>query len=118
MISGIYSGLAALKAIQTKTGSIANNVANLNSDGYKKTKVTLQEGAPQQGPTVKVEKIQTPGPLVYEQISEGRELVEKSNVELTEELPNMMLSKRVYQANLKTIQVEDEMLGMLLDIKG
>lgn len=118
MISGIYSGLAALQAIQTKTGSIANNVANVNSDAYKKTRVTLQEGAPQQGPTVNIEKIQTPGPLVYEQTNNGRELVEKSNVELTEELPEMMISKRVYQANLKTIQTEDEMLGMLLDIKG
>lgn len=118
MISGIYSGLAALNAIQTKTGAIAGNVANINSDGYKKTRVTLQEGAVQQGPTVALEKIQTPGPLVYEQTSAGQELVEKSNVEITEELPNMMISRRAYQANLKTLQTENEMLGMLLDLKG
>ena len=42
----------------------------------------------------------------------------KSNVELGEELPNMMLSRRFFQANLKTVQIVDEMLGSLLDIKS
>jgi flagellar hook protein FlgE len=29
-----------------------------------------------------------------------------------------MLSRRFFQANLKTVQVQDEMLGSLLDIKS
>ena len=43
--------------------------------------------------------------------------VEQSNVDLGQELPSLMLSKRYFQANLKIIQTEDEMLGSLLDIK-
>ncbi len=117
MISGIYSGLSALQAIQTKAQSSASNTANINTDGYKKTKVTLHEGEPQ-GVTTHIQRIETPGPLVYEQTPEGTTLVEKSNVDITEEIPQMMINKRVYQANLKTIQTENEMLGMLLDIKG
>lgn len=118
MISGIYSGVSALKAIATKTQSVANNTANINTDGYKKTRVTLKEGAPQQGVTADIHKIETPGPLVYEQTQKGVVQVEKSNVDIAEEIPQLLLSRRNYQANLKTIQVEDEMLGMLLDIKG
>ncbi len=117
MIGGIYSGLSALQAVQKKVDSISHNTANVNTDGFKKTKVTLNEGVPQ-GVVAEVRKVETPGPLVYEQGPTGSELVEKSNVELSEELPNMMLSKRALQANIKTIQAVDEMLGSLLDIKG
>ncbi len=119
MISGIYSGLSALNAIQTKTNSIANNTANVNTDGFKKTRVTLHEGTlDNSGVTAYVRKVETPGPQVYEQTQSGETLVEKSNVDLTEELPQMMLSRRNFQANIKAIQAADEMLGSLLDIKG
>ena len=117
MISGIYSSISALLGFQTKVESTANNVANVNSDGYKKTKVTLHEGQTQ-GVTVNIQQVEDPGPMVYEQTNEGQVLVEKSNVDLTEELPNLMLAKRFYQANLKVIKTEDEMLGSLLDIKS
>ena len=117
MISGIHSALSGLLAIQKKVDSTANNVANVNTDGYKKTRVTLHEQEPQ-GVKAEVQQINTPGPMVYEQTPEGETLVEKSNVELSEELPSMMLSRRLFQANLKTVQIEDEMLGSLLDIKS
>lgn len=117
MIGGIYSGLSALRAIQTKVDSTANNTANINTDGFKKTQVNLVGGAPHTV-TAEVRKVETPGPLVYEQGPDGAGLVEKSNVELSEEIPNMMLSKRAFQANVKAIQAADEMLGYLLDIKG
>ena len=119
MISGIYSGLSALNAIQTKTNSIADNTANVDTDGFKRTKVTLQEGQPQgSGVSAYVQRIETPGSKVYEQTPKGETLVEKSNVDLTEELPRMLLSRRNFQANIKAIQTQDEMLGSLLDIKG
>ena len=116
MLSGIYSGVSALNAIQTRMQSTANNTANINTDGFKKTRVTLVEA--DSGVTTNVQRVETPGPMVYEATPAGEALVEKSNVELTEELPNMMIDRRVYQANIKTIQAQDEMLGSLLDIKG
>jgi len=117
MISGIHSALSGLVAIQKKVEANANNVANVNTDGYKKTSVTLQEQEPQ-GVKAEVRQMATPGPMVYEQTPAGEILVEKSNVELSEELPSMMLSRRLFQANLKTVQIEDEMLGSLLDLKS
>jgi flagellar basal body rod protein FlgG len=117
MINGINSGLSALRAIQTKVDSAANNTANINSDGYKKTRVTLYEDQTQ-GVTANISKVETPGPLVYEKTTEGQTLIEKSNVELAEELPNLILSQRAMQANIKTIQTQDEMAGYLIDIKS
>ena len=117
MLSGISLGLSALKAIQTRTQSTANNTANVNTDGFKKTRVTMVEAVPQ-GVTTNVQRMDTPGPMVYEPTQEGEVLVEKSNVDLTEELPQMLIDRRAFQANIKTIQAQDEMLGSLLDIKG
>lgn len=117
MLSGISSGLSALKAIQTRTQATANNTANINTDGFKKTRVSMVEAEPQ-GVTTNVQQVLTPGPMVYEPTQAGEVLVEKSNVELTEELPQMMIDRRGFQANIKMIKAQDEMLGSLLDIKG
>jgi len=117
MINGIGSSLSGLLALQKKNESIANNTANVNTDGFKKTRVTLQEGA-EGTVTTNIETVSTPGPMVYEQTTEGQTLVEQSNVDLAEEIPQQLMNKRFYQANLKTIQTQDEMLGSLLDIKS
>ncbi len=117
MISGINSSLSGLLALQKKNESIANNTANVNTEGYKKTRVTLNEEAVG-GVSATVSKVETPGPLVVENTSAGETQQEQSNVDIGEEIPEQLLTKRFYQANLKTIQTQDEMLGSLLDIKG
>ena len=117
MIVGMYSSISGLRAFEKQLDSIADNVANVNTDGFKKTRVTLYEGKPL-GVTPQVERISTPGPRVYENTGNGQETVEKSNVDLGEELPRLMLTKRYYQANLRLIRTEDEMHGSLLDVKG
>lgn len=42
--------------------------------------------------------------------------LEGSNVDLAEEMVNMTILQRSYQANIKVIQIEDEMKGDVLDI--
>lgn len=116
MINGISAALSGLTSLQKKNESIANNTANVNTDGYKKTRVTLQEELPQ-GVSTNVSQIDTPGPMALERTTEGEVMVEQSNVDLGEEIPQQLLTKRFFQANLKTIQVHDEMLGSLIDIR-
>ncbi len=118
MVSGIQAALSGLAALQKKTAATAHNTANIDTDGYKKVRVNLSETTPPGGVEAKTEVVTTPGPLVQEQTASGPELVEQSNVELSEELPNLMLSRRYFQANLKVVQTEDERLGHLLNIKS
>ena len=118
MVSGIQAALSGLMALQKKTAATAHNIANVNTEGYKKVRVTMAETTPPGGVEAKAEVVTTPGPLVQKQTASGQELVEQSNVELTEELPNLMLSRRYFQANLKVVQTEDERLGYLLNIKS
>jgi len=116
VIRATSSALAALKAFSTKIEATAHNTANIETDGYKKTRVTIEENQAHE-PSARAEKTNTPGPIVQQQAADGSlEMVEKSNVELTEEIPNLTLSRRFFQANLKTVQTEDQMLGSLMDI--
>jgi flagellar basal body rod protein FlgC len=115
MIPIISSNLSALRAFGKKMAVIANNVANIKSEGFKKSRAVLKEG-PVNGVSVEISKIETPGPLVPVEEDGKTVLKETSNVELAQEIPQASLTKRYYQANLAVLDEEDEMLGTLLDI--
>ena len=117
MVGGISSALSGLGAAGVQMANTANNVANLNSEGFKKGRVLQAEQRPQ-GVTAVVDTVETPGAYVVEDTAQGQALVEQSNVDLTEEIPQMMLTQHSYNANLKTLQVADEMTTSLLDIKA
>ena len=117
MISSVYPAMSALSAFQKKMDVTANNVANVNTDSFKKSRTTMEEGA-NGGVTASIQQIDTPG-MVREVVTDnGIEEVESSNVDLAEELPEMIVTESAYKANTKTIQTQDEMLGSLLDIIG
>jgi len=115
MVSAVQSALSGLQAFGTRIQSNANNVANANTDGFKKSRVILASAEPQ-GVKATVEKVNSPGSSVYQETSEGMELVELSNVDPGAELPEMIINSHAYKANLKTLQAADEMTGELLKI--
>ena len=116
MIRAIYKSPSALVAFGKKMAVIANNLANIESEGYKKRRAMLVED-PVKGVSVEIRRIETPGHRRL--VEEDGEWVEKeaSNVDLAEEITQANLTRRYYQANLKPVQTVDEMLGSLLDIK-
>lgn len=114
MISGVNSALSALQAFGTKIESNGNNIANSNTDGFKRTRVTLTNVEPN-GVKANVDKMETPGPITYNQEGEQTEL---SNVDLGVEIPDMMINSNYYKANLKTLQVADELTQSVLDLKA
>jgi flagellar hook protein FlgE len=117
MISALNSAVSALRAFVTKVGVSGDNIANVNTDGFKKNRATLSEDQ-NGGVWVDISRDESPG-FRYNVIQNG-EVLEKetSNVDLTEEIPNLMITRRAYQANLKTLETQDEMLGSLLDAVG
>ena len=117
MISATQSALSGLKAITTRLNSNANNVANISTENFKRTRVLLSDEQPG-GVKTNVEKVNTPGSKIYQETNSGTELVELSNVDLADELPDMMLNTTFYKANLRTIQTTEEMYGSLLDLKA
>jgi len=117
MIPSVNSTILALQAYKARLGVTADNIANANTDAFKKSRATLQEGT-NGDVQVDINRVTTPGHR-YQEL-EGDQLVEKesSNVNLEEEVPEMMVTQRIYEANLKVLQTQDKMSGTLLDIMG
>jgi flagellar hook protein FlgE len=100
---------AAVSGINVSAQSVAlssNNVANVNTEGYRAK--TLQQQDLEQG-GVRATGIQenpeptTPG---------------GSNVDLANEAVNLDIKGLSYQADLKFLQVQQNMLGAALDLKA
>lgn len=110
----INTTLSALQAHNRKMDVTANNVANVNTNGFKRDRAIFQEG-PAGGVSVKIHKDHTPAPtdpLAPEHPDIPSEL---SNVDLTTEIPGMIPTEIGYKANLTVIKTRDEMVGRLLD---
>ena len=117
MITGIHSTLSALRAFGDKIDVAAHNVANVDTEGFKKQRAILSEEA-DQGVRVDIERVNTPGPQIPS-VEDGQTVMrEGSNVDLAEELPETMLVRRYYQANLRLLETQEEMVGSLVDILG
>ncbi len=117
MISALNSTISALRAFVTKLGVTADNIANVNTDGFKRNRAILHADH-NGGVRVEIKRDDSPG-LRYDVIENGKKVEkETSNVDLIEEIPNLMVTKRAYQANLKSLETQDEMLGSLLDTVG
>ena len=117
MISGVYAALSGLQAYSTRMANNANNVANMNTDGFKRDRVILSTQAPQ-GVRATVEKVSSPGPVVAEATDQGYEMIEQSNVDLSEEVPEFTMNQHGHDANVRTIQAADQMMQSLLDLKA
>jgi len=117
MMSSIRSTLSALKAFDKKMAVIANNVANVETEEFKKSRATLVEG-PENTVKVEITQPEDPGPTVVEVKDDQIEEKEMSNVDLTEEIPQSIVAQRGYEANLATIRTQDQMLNSILDIVG
>ncbi|MFW5984699.1 MAG: flagellar basal-body rod protein FlgG [Halanaerobiaceae bacterium] len=76
-----------------------SNPGGLNSEGRNLYEETVASGPAMEG---------TPGSEGFGTISQG--FLEKSNVEVVEEMANMIGAQRAYEVNSKSIQAADEML--------
>ena len=112
MVSGIGASLAGLVAFEKKVSAAANNIANSNTVGYKKTESVITEDESNL-PELSLKQVDTPGPLVQE--ADGK-MSEQSNVDLAEELTQVIVAQRSYEANLKALRAQNDSLGKALDI--
>ncbi|MDA8138866.1 MAG: flagellar basal body protein [Desulfobacteraceae bacterium] len=117
MISPVSSALSAISAYQKRMDVTADNVANIETDRFKKSRVNMEEGE-NGGVKTSIQRIDTPG--MTKEVMRGTSLdeTESSNVDLAEELTDMMTTKAGYTANAKTLKTQNEMLGNLFDILG
>ncbi|MGE5841135.1 MAG: flagellar basal body protein, partial [Deltaproteobacteria bacterium] len=108
MSDAINTALSALRATLRKQDVTANNIANVNTHDFKKNKADFEETSPA-GVKVTISRPETPAaPLPADEVGEGHEM---SNVSVEEELVDLITTRHLFTANIKTIQTEDEMQG-------
>jgi len=100
MISGIQSALSGLQAYSLATEATANNIANVNTNGFKKDRVTLSAQSPQGVSATVVDKVDTPGDYAVESTSQGDQMVEQSNVDISHccliDFPTIKFAEKQY----------------------
>ncbi len=107
---GTVSVLQAGQTNMTQVGTIQLvnfiNPSGLKSIGKNLFKETAASGAPITG---------TPGTNGLGTVSQG--FLEMSNVNVVEEMVNLIVGQRAYEANSKSIQTADTMLATAINIK-
>lgn len=94
---GTISG-NAVQAFGTSQQITAHNVANLNTDDFKASRVVFQEDA-RGGVTATAAKT-------------------RDTVDISREATNLLTNTQGFKANLAVLRTADEMTQQLLDIKG
>lgn len=92
------SALSAIAAYGTGLGVTANNIANMNTKGFKPTSAIMNEDV---NGGVKVTLSQS----------------QDAEVDIAKEMVDMMIGKDAIAANVKSLQTEDQVLKSLIDIK-
>lgn len=116
MISAIHTALSGLTAVAKQIEVVAHNIANVNTDEFKKSKTEFVE-IPSGGVLPVVEKDDSSGPAVLRDTSGHQTMVDLSNVDLGEEVAQQISAQRSLEANLQTLRAGDALLGSILDIK-
>ena len=116
MLSAIHSALSGLAAFKKEFEVTANNVANVNTNGFKKSRTEFVSVATG-GVLPVVQKDDSAGPTVLNNTGYSPALVELSNVDLGDETLNQILAQRGFEANLRTLHTADDILGTILDMK-
>jgi flagellar hook protein FlgE len=131
MMFSINSSLSALRAYGKRMGVHANNVVNLHSTGFVKSRVVAKEG-PGQTVTAEIDRVDahmlergktgenSPVDVDPGAANTARDDVltnsNDNNVDLATELVGTTITQGGYRSNLKMVQAQEEMVGTLIDM--
>ena len=120
-VNGLGTPVSALQANQFRLDVTANNVANVNTDGFQASSVATADRAYindiGQGTRVTATyQPQRPGPVAVDTAVDGS-MVEQSNTDLVNEMTNMMAARSAYGLNTAMARTVDEASETLIDLK-
>ena len=115
---------SALGALSVSLQVSANNLANVNTNGFKQSDVRFETGPGDQGVRIsEIRKDATPGspveapvyPIVGRQYEQHSGWVESSNTDVARQFVDMINTSHAWSANVATIRTADEMMGTLIN---
>jgi len=99
----ISSNVSSLQANQLFMNNNANNIANVNTDGFVPTNTTISDNA---------NSVRAESGLADNTGSQ------KSQTDLAKEIPDQITIDGVAKANATAIKAQDDVMGTLLDLKA
>ncbi|MBN2809390.1 MAG: hypothetical protein JXR80_07840 [Deltaproteobacteria bacterium] len=115
MVNTLDTSLNAIQNNFARLQTSADNIANLNTDGYKGQRLIFSQGA-SGNPTPRRTSDLSPGPTRLEENQQGDLVeIEMSNVDLATEMVKSMESEQAIKANIKAARTADEILGEIID---
>ncbi|MBI1910698.1 MAG: hypothetical protein HYS21_01720 [Deltaproteobacteria bacterium] len=112
MISAFSSSASGIKASFRMMDASAHNTANINTDGYKKQTVIMNETG--SGVVVTLGRDYSAGPYYQK----NGTVIEGSNSEYTQEAVSRITAVNMLKANTAAFRCADEMQRCTLDIKA
>lgn len=121
----MMENVQALQAISVSQQVAANNVANVNTNEFRSSRVEYETGPDDRGVRVSdIYENTAPAPLVqggeYVETEEGlryeEALVEGSNTDLAAEMVQMIENEQAFAANVAALHTHFDMTGVLIDM--
>lgn len=98
----ISNNISSIQAHQTMLNTSGNNIANVNSDGFRPSDTIITDN----GHSVSA----------YNRVTDNNSSL-KSQTDLAKEIPDQIIAQDATAVNITAIKTQDEMFGTLLDIK-
>lgn len=114
----MIENVQALQAIGVSQQVAANNVANMNTDGFQPSRVDLETGPGGQGVRVQdVVEISSAGQqAATEELPPDEAALEPSATDLATEMTQMIENEHAFAANVAAIRTDAEMAGAVIDM--
>lgn len=122
----ISSSLQAMEAVGVQLAVTANNVANVNTEAFRASRVDLEDGPHGRGVRVAdIREGDEPGPRIpdeagrlaaAERVAAGQGWAEGGNADLVRELTWLMREETAYLANLHVVRAGDKSAGSIMDL--
>ena len=105
-MNGIFTSLSGITRALLRFDVSAQNIANSQTGGFRAQRVNSADVV--ETPIEVREDVSLP--------NDGAELLPPSNVDLTTEVTNQLISANAFKANIAALKAQDEALGDVLDI--
>ena len=99
----ISNNVSSIQAHQTMLNVNANNIANVNSDGFVPSDTRMSDDTNSVSTNVRLAD------------NNGSQM---SQTDLAKELPDQIIAQDAVAVNVEAIRTRDEMMGTLLDMKA
>ena len=108
--------ISALHAFSTQLTTTADNLANIQTNNYQAQQVHLVE-LRQGGVSAIISRDLTPGPSLPSTFGSphSNEYQTGSNTDVVQEILNLTITRRAYQANARVLATMDALKGQILD---